>query len=133
MMPGMIELHARDSLPHGEKIRYEPQPQKNTVGFWVNPNDWVEWKFTVEKPGAYWVDILQGCGAGSGGSEVAVEVAGQKIAMTVRETGHFQHFILREIGKVDLPAGAQTLSIKPVKKAGGAVMDVRLVRLRPAA
>ena len=66
-----------------------------------------------------------------GGSEVAVDVAGQTLTFTVEHTGAFQHFILRTIGVVDLPAGKQTLAVKPQSKKGGAVMDLRQVTLRP--
>ena len=102
---------------------------KRTLGFWVNPTDWASWDFDAAKAGKYEVEVLQGCSGG--GSEVAVEVAGQKLAFTVENTGNFQHFILRIIGVVDLPTGKQTLAVKPQSKKGGAVMDLRQVTLRP--
>ncbi len=126
---GDIRLHPADAQVHGEKLRYEPQPMKRTLGFWVNPNDWASWDFDAAKAGKYEVEVLQGCSGG--GSEVAVEVAGQKLSFTVENTGNFQHFIMRTIGVVDLPAGKQTLAVKPQSKKGGAVMDLRQVTLRP--
>ncbi len=128
---GDIRLHGAEAQVHGEKLRYEPQPMKRTLGFWVNPADWVSWDFDVTKAGKYEVEVLQGCAGG--GSEVAVEVAGQKLTFTVENTGGFQQFIARSIGVVDLPAGKQTLAVKPQSKKGGAVMDVRQVTLRPSA
>lgn len=126
---GDIRLHAAEAQVHGEKLRYEPQPMKRTLGFWVNLTDWASWDFAVAKAGKYEVEVLQGCSGG--GSEVAVEVAGQSLGFTVENTGAFQHFILRTIGVVDLPAGQQTLAVKPQSKKGGAVMDLRQVTLRP--
>ena len=41
----------------------------------VAPEDWAEWQFKVMRPGAFEVEVWQGCGQGQGGSEVAVEVA----------------------------------------------------------
>ena len=128
---GDIRLHPAEAQVHGEKLRYEPQPMKRTLGFWVNESDWADWTFDVAKAGKYEVEVLQGCSGG--GSEVAVEVAGQKLAFTVENTGAFQHFILRTIGVIDLPAGRQTLAVKPQSKKGGAVMDLRQVTLRPVA
>jgi hypothetical protein len=128
---GDIRLHGAEAKVHGEKLRYEPQPMKRTLGFWVNPADWASWDFDVAQPGKYEVEVLQGCAGG--GSEVAVEVAGQKLTFTVENTGGFQQFIARSIGVVDLPAGKQTLAVKPQSKKGGAVMDVRQVTLRPTA
>jgi hypothetical protein len=82
--------------------------------------------------GAYEVEIQQGCGEGSGGAEVAVEVVGRTLSFTVQETGHFQQMIARTIGQVELAAGKQTLAVKPRTKSGIAVMDLRRVVLRPA-
>jgi hypothetical protein len=75
------------------------------------------------------VSILQGCSKGSGGSTVALEVGASKAEFTVEETGHFQRFIPREVGLLDLTAGENTLIVRPLKKKGGAVMDLRRVTL----
>src|SRR4051812_35816606 len=71
---GHIDLHARDSIVHGRMVRYEPDPHKDTVGYWTDPRDWVSWRFEVKQPGTYAVDIFQGCGKGSGGSTVEFSV-----------------------------------------------------------
>ncbi|MBI3464500.1 MAG: sulfatase-like hydrolase/transferase, partial [Planctomycetes bacterium] len=128
---GDIRLHAKDARVHGQTMRYEPQPHKNVLGFWTNENDWADWEFEVATPGAYEVEVQQGCGAGSGGAEVAVEVAGRTLKFTVQETGHFQHMIQRVIGNVELAAGKHTLAVKPQTKPGAAVMDLRRIVLRP--
>ncbi len=63
---------------------------------------------------------------------MAVEIGGATVAFTVVGTGHFQHFIQKTIGTVELAAGPQTLAVKPQTKQGAAVMDLRRVVLRPA-
>jgi hypothetical protein len=95
-------------------------------------DDWAEWEFDVPAAGQYEVEVQQGCGRGSGGAEVAVEVAGQTLKFTVQDTGHFQQMIQRTIGTVTLPAGKATLAVRPQTKPGPAVMDLRRVVLRPA-
>ena len=129
---GPIVLHARDAIVHGRTLRYEPEPHKDTVGYWSNPADWVRWEFNVTRPGTYGVEILQGCGKGSGGSTVDFVIGEQKLTVTVQDTGHFQNFVPRDIGKLkfDKP-GTYTLTVKPTKKAGAAVMDLRQVTLKP--
>jgi hypothetical protein len=130
---GTVTLHAKDSTVHGVKARYEPKPEKNTVGFWGEPKDWVSWEFTVTTPGRFDVEVLQGCGKGNGGSEVAVKLAGQSVKFTVLDTGHFQNFVARNIGTITLDkAGSYTLEVRPITKAKAAVMDLRQVRLLPA-
>lgn len=128
---GDIRLHARDARTHGSKLRYEPEPWKNTLGYWVEAGDWAEWDVTVPAAGRYEIEILQGCGAGQGGSEVDLAIAGESIRFTVRETGHFQNFIAITLGEVALPAGPATLTLRPHRKAHAAVMDVRRIVLRP--
>jgi hypothetical protein len=126
-----ILLHSRDATIHGTKLQYETKPHKNTVGYWVNATDQVCWDFTVMSGGMFDVEIYQGCGKGQGGSLVALKVAGQKLDFTVKDTGHFQNFIPRRVGTVNLPNGEHRFWIKPVKKARNAIMDVRRIRLTP--
>lgn len=127
----VIVLHARTATVHGKMLRFEPEPHKNTLGYWTNPADWAEWTF-LAPAGRYAVEVLQGCGKGQGGSEVAVTVAGQTLKFTVEDTGHFQNFKPRVIGQVTLAkAGEQVATVKPLNKAAAAVMDLRQMRLLP--
>ena len=128
---GDIRLHAKGATVHGKSLRYEPEPYKNVLGYWTNVADWAEWEFDVATPGVYEVELQQGCGSGSGGAEVAVEIGDQILTFTVQETGHFQSMIQRVIGTVDLTAGKHRLAVKPRTKPGVAVMDLRRVVLRP--
>lgn len=131
---GSILLHARDAAIHGTTVRYEPQPFKDTIGYWTQATDWVSWEFEVREPGEYRLEVLQGCGAGSGGAEVDFSVGEQVLRMTVQDTGHFQNFIAREIGVLRFAQpGRYSLQVKPRTKPGVAVMDLRQVRLVPAA
>jgi hypothetical protein len=125
----LIHLEARDAQVQAKKMHYEDPPQKDTLGFWVNVEDTASWKFQAPLAGKYRVTVLQGCGKGNGGSTVAVEAGASKCEFTVEETGHFQRFVPREIGQIELAAGDNTLTIRPLKKAKAAVMDLRRVIL----
>jgi arylsulfatase A len=124
---GLVLLSAKDGQVIGEKLRYEDPPQKDTLGFWVNPVDYVEWDCTVPQAGRYAIEVLQGCV--KGGSQVDVHVGGQSVRFTVEDTGHFQRFVPKRIGILELPAGQTVVSVKPFEKKGGAVMDLRRVTL----
>lgn len=128
---GSIRLHSRDAFVHGDVLRYEPQPFKDTLGWWGKASDWAEWIFEVPAARRYELHLLQGCGNGSGGSRVAFETASQTLELTVIETGGFQNFTNRVVGQLDLPAGRQSLSVKVLNKPGGAVMDLRQLVLVP--
>ncbi len=126
-----INLNAHFAETYGEKLRYEPQPHKNTIGYWVNPEDWCRWRVYVETPGTYDLTIHQGCGKGHGGSEVAIKSSEQVLEFIVEDTGHFQNFKPRTIGqfRFDKP-GIYNIDIHPLKKAKAAIMDVRLIELK---
>ena len=129
---GSILLHSRDVTIHGTTVRYEPKPEKNTIGFWIRKEDWVSWDFVVRQPGKFHLIAMQGCGKGSGGSEVEFTIGEQTLKMSVEETGGFQKFVERDLGMVELKAGSYTLSVKPQTKPHHAVMDLRQVMLKPA-
>lgn len=129
---GAILLHARTARVHGTQLRYEPQPHKNTLGFWTHVEDHASWEFTITRPGRFSVEVLQGCGAGQGGSTAALTASGQTLTFTVVDTGGFQQFQTRTIGELVLDRpGRQSLSIRATKKAAAAVMDVRSITLKP--
>lgn len=129
---GEIVLDGRFGRTTGEKLQFEPLPHKNTVGYWVNPQDFVEWTVRVDRPGDYEVRVLQGCGGGQGGSEIAVGLGAQSLPYTVVETGHFQNFRWRTVGVAkDVPAGNTTVSVRVTRLANKAVMDIRQIRLVP--
>ena len=125
----LIFLEARDAQVKAVKMKYEEPPLKDTLGFWVNAADTASWTFQAPKAGTYRVTVLQGCGKGNGGSVVALDTKQGSCEFTVEETGHFQRFVPREVGRLTLVAGENTLTVRPVKKAKAAVMDLRRVIL----
>ncbi len=130
---GIITLPAASATTHSVTMRYEPAAVKNCLGYWVNPLDWADWQFKVDRPGNYEVELWQGCGRGQGGSDVNVQVADKSFSFTAEETGHFQNFVPRRLGRIQFPAaGTFNLVIRPQSKKAAAVMDVRQVRLIPS-
>ncbi|NBP89430.1 MAG: hypothetical protein EBU59_13225, partial [Planctomycetia bacterium] len=131
-----IVLHGQQAKVIGSTLRYEPQPHKQTLGCWTNAADAAEWTFTAARSGEYAVEVLQGCGRGQGGSTMQVTVdadrsGSQSLDFVVEETGHFQAFKPRAVGRVTLAAGAHSLHIKPKEIAKKACCDIRQVRLVP--
>lgn len=130
---GALHLLAKDATTWSEKMRYEPKPEKDCLGFWTETEDFAEWEFKVDKAGKYQVIVHQGCGH-SGGSQVEVELAGQSLEFKVQDTGGFQNWKPVPVGQVEISnAGVYRLSIKPKAKAkqDEAIMDVHKVVLVP--
>src|SRR3989442_10520846 len=128
---GAITLAARDATTHGTQMHYESTPNKNCLGYWFKTEDWAEWEFKVTRPGAFDTEVWQGCGQGQGGSEVELEAGTNRFKFMVEETGHFQIFLPRRIGRVTFAAGTYRLALKPQRKQASAIMDVRQVNLLP--
>lgn len=140
---GSLWLPAHLALTEGDKIRYEPQTFKNTVGYWAGMNNSASWTLAIDRPGKFNVEILQGCGAGNGGSLAKIELlelsntdseaneqAIAAVEFEVQETGHFQNFLWRHLGEIQLAqAGQYRLKITPLSIKRAALMDVRAVHL----
>ena len=129
---GQVFLAAHDVVTHGKSLRYEPQPHKNTLGYWTEASDWAEWHFTIDRPGTFQVQLRYGCGDGQGGSVVQLGCGKETLRWTVTATGGFQEW--REwtpgVLKINKP-GRHALVLKPVELAHLAVMDVQQIKLVP--
>jgi hypothetical protein len=136
---GTITLHGRDATVRGTTLRWEPAEKKQTLGFWTRPSDAAEWTFTLDAPGTFDVEVLQGCGTGQGGSDMAIDVdrglpQASTLAFTVEDTGGFQAFKPRTVGRVTIDAaGEHVLRVQPKKIAKTAACDIRQIRLMPVA
>jgi hypothetical protein len=137
---GTVTLHGRDALVIGTVLRYEPAEAKRTLGFWKQTGETAAWTFVVVRAGSFDVEVLQGCGTGQGGSDMSVAFdaatagnASHNLTFTVTDTGGFQEFRPRIIGRVRLAAGQHTLHIKPQRIAKAAACDIRQVTLLPVA
>lgn len=134
---GCITLHGRDATVRGTNLRYEPAEKKQTLGFWTKATDAAEWTFTVVTAGTFDVEVLQGCGTGQGGSTVAVAFDADRpghpepITFVVEDTGGFQAFKPRVVGRMNLAAGRHTLRVQPQSIAKAAACDIRQIRLLP--
>ena len=128
---GRVTIPASTADVFGVMLRYEPLPNKDTLGYWVRAEDWARFEFTLKRPGKYRLIPHVGCGT-NGGSLVHFEIAGQVLPLTVPATGHFQKFVPQELGVVTLDKpGHYTISVKPQKKEGVAIMDIRRIELLP--
>lgn len=134
---GSLFLPAHLATTRGDKLRYEPQPFKNTVGYWTNVSDSANWQVEIDRPGKFNLAILQGCGTGQGGSLAKIEVIDQadkllsESEFEVLETGHFQNFqwIQRPMPiEIKVP-GIYSIRAVGVKISKNAMMDIRAVHL----
>jgi len=125
-----IVLPAAMATMHGEKVMYETAQIRDYIGVWVNPADYVSWDFSVERAGNYLVEMTVGCAPGEEGSTYVVEVGDAKLTGKVRATGNWRTFTIEQLGILELNAGQQTLIVRPVEIAKGALMNIKRIELR---
>lgn len=132
---GSIMLHADQAMTFGQKLRFEPQWYKNTVGYWAIPTDYATWSLKFDEAGDYSVAILQGCGSGHGGSDAMLSLRNgdavvAELPFQPIDTGHFQNFRWNHLGRISVKqAGTLELRINPTSIAKGALCDIRSVHL----
>lgn len=130
-----VMLHAFQAKTFGEKLLFEPQWYKNTVGYWAVDTDYATWELTLDQPGTYSIAMLQGCGKGQGGSDAVVtlrqgDVVKAELPFQTIDTGHFQNFRWNHLGSISVATGGKyTFRIDATRIAKVALFDVRMIHL----
>ena len=111
---------------------------------WTNAKDWIEWKFKVNHPGAFDVELVtsqQKYGNGwDGGQHVTLDIASQKVAGVVAENAKEENpsnpywpYVISKIGRVQIDEkGTYTASLKPDEIPAGQKYGLTLVAVRLA-
>ncbi|MGD8239336.1 MAG: alpha-L-fucosidase [Armatimonadota bacterium] len=129
---GTIHLHARDAMVHGKTARYQLQRGMDDIGYWTDPTDWVSWDVTIERPGAFSVEITYSCSDRTPGSTYTLTIGEQALTGRIGATGGWTEYVKQTLGNVTLARpGPCTVSVKPQKMPGYAVMDLQAITLRP--
>jgi len=125
-----ITLHARDAETHGSNVRYESGVEKDNIGFWTDPADYVSWVCRIDTPDKFKVQISYAC-TGPGGSGYVVEVGSHQIKAETEATGAWTSFETKDLGTVTLTADRHILTVKATSLHGEGVMNLKSIVLRP--
>lgn len=133
---GTLTLRCGMGITAGEKLRFEPQPHKNTIGYWTIPTDSVTWQISIDQPGAFNVGVLQGAAKNGGGVARLTLVQGDEVIDSLefpaRVTGHFQNFQWQHAGVLNVAeSGDYQVKVEAVKIDKVALMDVRQIHFSP--
>ncbi len=129
---GVVTLRAADVTVHGSPINvWDTDSQIDHVAYWNNVSEWISWELTTPV-GDYDVTINGGVDGGSAGSSYDVEIGGVELNGTTADTGGWGNFADVSLGRIHVPRGRQTLSIKAINIAHDGLMTVHTVTLTPA-
>lgn len=121
LIPQLAEIY-------GATLKYENK-YKN-LGYWQSENDHAMWTLNVPQSGRYDVYLEYACPQGAAGSQVLLEVNGQRLSWTVSSTGSWDVYRTQKIGVIELPAGKTRLAVRSDGKIQKALLDLKTVRLR---
>jgi hypothetical protein len=106
---GSMTLPAAEAITHGGQIKFESGSNRNCIGCWLNPSDWVEWQFDVTKPGKFQATAeIASQGAGS----FTVVVGNQKLNAKAPDTGNYGKFQSVALGVIDLAKPGKTSQVR---------------------
>jgi len=144
------ELPARDGHPQGGVRRSSQAPNCSFFTRWTAADDSISWKVDVLTAGSYDAILWCTCPESDAGATVMVS-CGPATATAVltpgwdppldvdhdrvprKGEGFDKEFRPRALGRLDLPAGPATLTLRATDIPGGSVADVRRIVLVPTA
>lgn len=98
------------------------------IGFWLDPQDWIEWKFRVDEPGRFSALALI---AAEASGHFEVHVGDEALRNTAPTTGDYGRFVAVKSGEVGIDeAGRHTLEVRAVAE-GWQPMNVKSITLEP--
>jgi alpha-L-fucosidase len=125
---GTITLQASEARLHGDQLRYESGSQRDNIGFWLNPAEWVDWEVSVTKPGKF---ELTAEIAAPGSASLQVALGNQRVRGDAPVTGDYGKFERVKFGTMEIQStGKVVISVRPVPEGWNAV-NLKSLRLRP--
>ena len=130
---GTIVLPARDAtLEAGDGTMQFHGKERGVIGHWNSTNSVAAWKVTVPAKATYRVILTIACDVTNAGSEVSVEMGGQRATGVVPDTGGWGVMKDQDLGPVLLrKPGEYELTVRATKRPHSAVMNLKAVKLVP--
>jgi alpha-L-fucosidase len=126
---GAFTLGAADAQTHGA-VAVEEHGGKPNLGFWDDPKDWVSWRISMEKPGAF--EVKAEVAAMADGVECVVEAAGASTTCRVPATGAWDRFATVDAGRIEIAkAGDLEVKVRPKDAKTWKAINLRSITLRP--
>jgi alpha-L-fucosidase len=126
---GTVLLPASEARVHGSTLRYESGPQRDNIGFWILPEEWVDWNFKLNSAGTY--ELSAEVAARQPASfEVVIGQERKKFQAPV--TGDYGAFQKVSLGFIRLTnTGGVLLEVHPISN-GWNPINLKSIRLLPA-
>jgi len=128
LYPTVVEDQKEDfSYKHGREILKEQQNRK--AGTWTNLEDSLSWTFATDAPQKYQLSLTYS--SDSAGGQIQAVINKRTFSGTLENTEGPNSWRNLDLGKVELPAGTHTLTIKGTKLAGEELLRLESATLNP--
>ena len=131
---GTLTLKASDADLFGKTLRLETKTAgaEENIGYWLDPKEYVQWPVTLKSPGDFDVLIEYACAPDSDGSLYDLIIGNEKLEVTTAATKSWADFTIVTAGQIKIPnPGPSTIIVKPVKRQGVAMLNLRNITLTP--
>jgi len=126
---GAIALPACEATLHGSGLKYESGPERDNIGYWLDPREWASWDFMVTAPGVFKVSMQV---AAVQKSALTIILGDREIKVPVPATGDYGRFTAVPVGTLGIgAAGKTTLAVKPVVE-GWQPVNLKSIDFTPA-
>ena len=126
-LAAVLHLAAADAVKHG-LVRYEAGGDRDNLGYWDNPADWVEWSVVITMPGKFHVTAQI---AAPVVEAFTITAGGQSVKGHAPDTGNFTTFQSVDLGTLAITqTGRVWISVHPVAD-GWKWMNLKSLTLTP--
>jgi len=126
---GTIKLTAIDATCHGQQIRYESGPERDNIGFWLDPSEWFEWTVKVAQPGKFAVSAEI---AATGSGSFRIVAGDQSLQAKAPNTGNYGRFQQVDLGELKIgQTGKVSIAVKAIPE-GWQPFNMKSLTLKPA-
>ncbi len=129
---GAYSLTAENAAIFGGPI-LEYRPRFGAIGGWETPSDRAEWSLEVAEGGEFSVEMTWTAPPGAEGAPWRISSGASALEGALAATGGMENFVLREIGRIALLPGTQTLTFAPTAPVKYGMMELRAITLKPTA
>jgi putative heme-binding domain-containing protein len=127
---GEIVLMAETAEIYGDTLQYERHHQN--LGFWGSANDLAVWRVRIEQGGVFDAALTYACAPSTPGNTFIIRASESVLGGVVNGTGSWDDYREARVGRIEIPAGTDRISIQAAGPLNGYLFDLRRVVLRPA-
>jgi predicted phosphodiesterase len=128
----VFTLGTKDVKLSGKTIKVETAHGAPNIGYWSTPGDSASWTTTVAGAGDYDVELEYALDAKGGSGEIVLACGDNRLEVSLKRTGAWNKFNRAIIGRMQLPSGPVTITLKPGKTSAKHLINLRSITFWPA-